>query len=109
MRRITTDTKECQKQIDDEGWVYYYRKDYVYRGDKKNEYSLILLFAKRLEQGREFMTLPGIKEGETDGTKIRETTEPVLPVPGGETGVRGPGDVHGEGSPVDLKIESPQL
>jgi hypothetical protein len=47
MRTIVREDEELQVQADDAGTHYHYRKDYLYKGDMKEEYTLVLLWSKK--------------------------------------------------------------
>jgi len=47
MRIIVREDAEYQVQADDAGMEYHYRKDYLYKGDMKEEYTLVLLWSKK--------------------------------------------------------------
>lgn len=74
MRKIVYDTEDSQVQQDDTGYDYFYRKDYLFRGDMNTEYSLALVYARKGEKSRGFFIMP---------EKVCETTGPVLPVQSG--------------------------
>jgi hypothetical protein len=74
MRKITADDADKQVQESGDGTQYHYRKDYIYKGDMKEEYTLVLLWAKK---GKTDAGLSG-NSGET----VCPGTGPVLPIPG---------------------------
>ena len=51
MRRIIEDNGEWQVQGDDSGNVYHYRKDFIGGGDRKEEYSLALMYGRTAMPG----------------------------------------------------------
>ena len=67
MRTITIDDADNQVQMDGSGRLYHYRKDYLYKGDMKEEYTLVLLWSnegKKDVSGHSGETVcPGIESG----------------------------------------------
>lgn len=43
-----TDEMQVQKNADVPPVYYYYRKDYMRKGDQKEEYSMVLMYAKQM-------------------------------------------------------------
>jgi hypothetical protein len=99
-RKIVSDDRDFQIQEDDDGYRYHYRKDYISYGNGKTEYSLSLMYAKKI-------TSVGESHGYfVEPSAVRESSESAIPVqPGnGDTDVRGRGEVHDAGSDNDSEI-----
>jgi hypothetical protein len=86
MRIILKDDLEYQVQGDGRGVEYHYRKDYLYKGDMEEEYSLVLLWSKRSVDlsGALELSIKAEKDARYAGENIRpgfESELPVLPEP----------------------------
>jgi len=73
MRRVIEDSRNEQVQGDENGRQYVFRKDFIARGDCKEEYSLSLMYCRC--PAKSFI---GIEERKPDA--VRESPESQLPV-----------------------------
>jgi len=80
MRRIIEDNDEWQVQGDDSGNTYHYRKDFVGGGDRKEEYSLALMYGRKAVPG--CFLKPVLEAGVVLITNFKEPDNggaPILP------------------------------
>jgi hypothetical protein len=56
MRKIVSDDRNCQAQLDDNGVLFHYDKVYVPTGDKKTEYCLTLRTTESTVRGESHKT-----------------------------------------------------
>ena len=92
MRTIILDDTEAQIQRDDTGREYVYRKDYLYKGDMKEEFSLALIFSRGKGKGAFYAAKK----------ELCETAKQILPIqPGG-----GDFDLHGRGEVLSNGVDS---
>jgi hypothetical protein len=94
-RRIISEDEEYQVQQDENGVSYFYRKDYIAKGDMKEEYSLSLMWSQKIRnaltdcaelateeserRGRVEEGLPPDSLGGPGAAAVCEGAEPALP------------------------------